>query len=152
MRERPPPETGKAGGGPGEAPAGFQSDIKENDPLGGGIDGAEPTAAADSGLGRIAEVASMWRAWLPSGLLLGAFPSRPEAAAALGEALGESAWDNGEPRVIEIYNGDDRLGAVCIGRSIRAVDSYGFELGKFATVEDGRRAVVRHAFAKEASS
>jgi hypothetical protein len=70
--------------------------------------------------------------------------SAPDAHA--GDDLGETAFDHGEPNVIDIYNGLDKLGAVAIGRSIRAIRPDGTEIGRFATKEEARRAVVRAAF------
>ncbi len=60
--------------------------------------------------------------------------------------LGETAFDHGEPQVIAVYNGLDHLGDVCMGRSIRAVRPDGTEIGRFATKEEARRAVVHAAF------
>lgn len=62
------------------------------------------------------------------------------------DAAGESPFDHGEPRVIDVFNGGDLLGRVAIGRSIRAIRPDGIELGRFATEEEARRAVVRAAF------
>ncbi len=58
----------------------------------------------------------------------------------------ETAYDHGEPNVIAIYNGLDHLGSIAIGRSIRAITSDGDEIGRFATKEEARRAVVLAAF------
>lgn len=52
----------------------------------------------------------------------------------------------GEPRVIHVFNGTDRLGSVYVDRSIRATDNYGFEIGRYSTIEEARAAVVRAAF------
>jgi hypothetical protein len=57
---------------------------------------------------------------------------------------GETAYDHGEPRVIDVYDGRTKLGSICIGHSIRAVDSDGLELGAFDTKDAARRAIMRH--------
>ena len=59
---------------------------------------------------------------------------------------GETPYDHGEPRIISVYNGQDHLGSVAIGRSIRALTPDGEEIGRFATQEEARRAVVTAAF------
>lgn len=58
----------------------------------------------------------------------------------------ETPFDNGEPRVIDVYNSDDWLGSVCVGLTIRAVTPDGVEIGTFPTIEEARAAVVRAAF------
>jgi hypothetical protein len=62
------------------------------------------------------------------------------------DVVTSTPFDHGPPRVIDIFNGDDFLGSVCIGRSIRAVTPTGEEIGRFETVEFGRAAVVRAAY------
>ena len=54
--------------------------------------------------------------------------------------------DHGPPRYITIYNGDDVLGGIAVGRTIRAVTPDGVEIGKFETIDLARLAVVRVAF------
>jgi hypothetical protein len=62
------------------------------------------------------------------------------------DALGETAYDHGEPRVIAVYNGRDFLGSIAIGRSIRAITPDGIEIGRYGTQEEARRAIVLAAF------
>jgi hypothetical protein len=88
MRAKPPPEKQEAGG-PGESYAGIQSDIKENDHLGGGIDGAEGNAAnrrrqAESRLDpHLAHIGNHWRVWNARGWLVGVYPTKSAACAAI---------------------------------------------------------------------
>lgn len=67
-------------------------------------------------------------------------PRKPRSA-----VRGETAYDHGEPRVISVYKGRDHLGDICIGRSIRAVTPDGIEIGRYATQDEARRAILSAA-------
>ncbi len=62
------------------------------------------------------------------------------------DEIGETAYDHCEPNVIAIFNGSDHLGSIAIGRSIRAITPDGVEIGRYASKEEARRAVVLAAF------
>jgi hypothetical protein len=71
----------------------------------------------------------------------------------IGDADIETPFDHGPPRIIDCFNGDDFLGSVAIGRSIRAVRPDGSEISTFDSIEEARAAVVRDAFSRaEAAS
>jgi hypothetical protein len=51
---------------------------------------------------------------------------------------------------IAVYLGRDAIGEVLIGRTIRATDASGIELGTFRTREEATKAIIRAAKRAEA--